>query len=225
MPIADGYYQTVRRIPWFLRIVVAMAVLGLVVISVPAGRQALLRAAGQALVVDDPVRAADAIVIAVDAHDAGIVEAADLVRSGMSRRVAIFADVPDDVDREFNRRGISLEDPVSRQTRLLKTLGVQNVELIPLPIEGSEDEGRVFPMWCKERQLRSVIVVASADHTRRLRRIFHRAMKGGATAVMVRRARFSEFDPDRWWQKRDGVRTEIVELEKLLFDFLRHPIS
>jgi hypothetical protein len=215
----------VRRIPTFIRILVALAVLGLIVTSVPAGRRALLRAAGWALVADDPVQAADAVVIAVDAHDAGIVEAADLVRSGMSRRVAIFSDVPDDVDRELIRRGVSLEDRVSRQTRLLKTLGVQNVELIPLPIEGSEDEGRVFPMWCREQQLRSVIVVASADHTRRLRRIFHRAMKGGETVVMVRRSRFSDFDPDGWWHKRDGVRTEIVELEKLLFDFLRHPIS
>jgi hypothetical protein len=50
-------------------------------------------------------------------------------------------------------------------------------------------------------------------------------MKGHGTAVMVRRARHSAFDPDQWWRTRDGTRREVVELEKLVFDFLRHPVS
>jgi hypothetical protein len=184
-----------------------------------------LRGAGWTLVADDPLRAVDVIVIALDARDAGVVEAADLVRSGISHKVALFADVPDDVDRELAKRGIGYDGRATRQTRLLRALGVDDVEQIPLPIAGTEDEGRVFPGWCDERRFRSVIVVTSADHTRRLRRVFHRAMKGRETKVMVRRARYSEFDPDQWWRKRDGVRTEIVELEKLLLDFIRHPIS
>jgi hypothetical protein len=32
-------------------------------------------------------------------------------------------------------------------------------------------------------------------------------------------------DPDRWWKTRGGVRTEIIELQKLLLDFTLHPIS
>jgi len=211
-----------RRRP--LRIIVAIAVLG-VLVALVAGRHAMLRAAGWMLVADDQIRPADAIVIAVDAGGAGVLEAADLVHSGVSRRVAIFAEQPDDVDRELALRGIPHEDELAHQARLLGALGVEDIEHIPVPITGTEDEGRVFPAWCDARQLRTVIVVASADHTRRLRRVFHRAMKGHATAVMVRRARYSEFNPDTWWHKRGGVRREIVEMEKLLFDFLRHPIS
>ncbi len=105
----------------------------------------MLRAAGWSLVADDPIHPADAIVIAVDAGRAGILEAADLVHGGISRRVAIFADQPDDVDRELARRGIDDEDELARQTRLLRTLGVEDIERIPLPITGTEDEGRVFP--------------------------------------------------------------------------------
>jgi hypothetical protein len=192
---------------------------------IPPSRRAILRAAGGALVADDPIRAADAIVVAVDARDAGLLEAADLVRSGISHKVAVFADAPEEVDYELARRGVGYEDRPSRQIRLLRTLGVGDVERIPLSIDGTESEGRAFPTWCNLRAVRSVIVVASADHSRRLRRVFRRAMKGRPTAVMIRRARYSDFDPDRWWQKRDGVRTEIVELEKLLLDLVRHPIS
>jgi len=43
--------------------------------------------------------------------------------------------------------------------------------------------------------------------------------------VRIRSARYSSFDPDRWWTTRDAVRTEIVEIQKLLLDVVRHPIS
>jgi hypothetical protein len=53
-------------------------------------------------------------------------------------------------------------------------------------------------------------------------------MKGHATRVTVQPARYSSFDPDRWWETRVGIRTEIFELQKLLLEALEavlHPIS
>ena len=50
-------------------------------------------------------------------------------------------------------------------------------------------------------------------------------MKGHPTKVTVRSARYLVFDPDRWWETHGGIRTEVEELEKLLLDILRHPIS
>ena len=50
-------------------------------------------------------------------------------------------------------------------------------------------------------------------------------MKGHPTSVTVRAARYSSFDPDRWWQTRGGARTEIIKLQKLLFDIALHPMS
>jgi hypothetical protein len=37
--------------------------------------------------------------------------------------------------------------------------------------------------------------------------------------------RYSSFDPDLWWKTRSGVRTEIVELQKLVLEVVLHPIS
>jgi hypothetical protein len=62
------------------------------------------------------------------------------------------------------------------------------------------------------------VVVAARDHSRRLRRVLDRAMKGHPTRVTVRAERYSNFDPDRWWETRGGVRTEIIELQKLVLD-------
>jgi hypothetical protein len=58
-----------------------------------------------------------------------------------------------------------------------------------------------------------------------LRRVLDRVMKGHPTRVTVRPERYSSFDLDRWWESRDGTRTENVELQKLVLDVVLHPIS
>jgi hypothetical protein len=50
-------------------------------------------------------------------------------------------------------------------------------------------------------------------------------MKGHAARIMVQPARYSSFDPDQWWETRSGIRTEIVELQKLVLDIVLHPMS
>jgi hypothetical protein len=194
-------------------------------IAVPTIRQAILRDAGWALVVDERVGSADIIVISGDADGAGVLEALDLVHSGVAMRLAVFADAPDDVEREFIRRGVRYENNAARSIRELRELGAVSVEQIPIFITGTEDEGPALARWCDEQRLHSVVVVGTPDHARRLRRVLHRSMKGHQTTVAVSSAHYSGFDPDRWWNSRDGVRTEIEEMEKLLLDVVRHPIS
>ena len=93
------------------------------------------------------------------------------------------------------------------------------------PVDGTEEEVKALPPWCDEQQLQSIVFVAHTDHTRRLRRVLDRIMKGHATRVMVKPARYTNFDPDRWWETRGGIRTEIIELQKLLYEIVLHPMS
>jgi uncharacterized SAM-binding protein YcdF (DUF218 family) len=187
-------------------------------------RRPVLRAAGWALVANDSVEVADVVVVPLDANGGGVLEAADVVHSGVTPRVAVFAEAPDIVAREFIRRGVPYEDKAGRSIQDLEALGVRHTERIPKYVSGSEEEGPALAEWCDQRRLRSVVVVSSPDHSRRLRRVLGRAMKGRPTKVVVRRSRYSVFDPDHWWETHDGVRTEIEESEKLLLDILRHPI-
>jgi hypothetical protein len=217
--------MNVRRRQW-LGALLVITVLAVASVAVPVLRTPILRAAGGALVVDDALGSADIIVVATGADGAGVLEAADLVHSGVAPRVAVFADPPDPVvDREFLRRGVPYEDEAARSVRQLRALGVQAIEQIPRAVAGTEDEGRTLPEWCDQHRFRAVVVVTTSDHSRRLRRLLRRSMKGHQTAVTVRRARYSQFDPDRWWGTREGMRTGLVELQKLLLDVARHPIS
>jgi hypothetical protein len=203
----------------------AVIVLLCLAAGVPAVRRAVLRSVGWALVVDDAVEPADVIVVPVWAGNAGAIEAADLVHHGIASRVAVLAEPPKGADLELMRRGIPYQDETTDMVELFRAFRVADIEVIPNPAASTEAEGNVLPSWFDHRQYRSIILVSPPDHSRRVRRVLRRSMRGRAGKVMIRSARYSSFDPDQWWTTRDGVRTEIVELQKLALDVVRHPIS
>ncbi len=213
-----------RRSRW-VRVLVIAALAVTVVVSVPAFWQPILRAAGWALVVEEPLAPADIIVITLDSGGAGVLEAADLVRRGIATRVAVFADPPSGEDHEFIRRGLPYEDAAARSIRQLAMLGVTAVERIPRADAGTGAEGQVLPAWCDQHGFGSIVLVSTADHTRRLRRVMDRSMKGHQTRITIRRSRYSTFDPDRWWETRDGIRIAIIEFQKLTLDLIMHPLQ
>jgi hypothetical protein len=214
-----------RRPRWStMLIVVALAAVA-ILFAVPSVSEPVLRAAGWVLVVDEPVGRADIIVIAGDSSGAGALQAADLVHSGIATRVAVFTDPPSGEDIEFIRRGLPYEDLAAKQIRQLGWLGVTDVVQIPRNEAGSEGEGQVLAPWCDQHGIRSVVFLAARDHSRRVRRVLNRDMKGHPTRVSVQAERYSNFDPDRWWETRTGIRIEIVEFEKLMLDIVLHPMS
>jgi hypothetical protein len=197
---------------------VVVALAAAMIVVVPSLGESVLRTAGWALVVNEPVAPADIVVVSPDSGGAGVLEAADLVLSGIAKRVAVFQDPPSNEDQEFIRRGLPYEDAAARQIRQLSWLGVTDVVQIP----GTELEGEVLPPCCDQHQFRSIVFVTDRDHSRRSRRVLDRAMKDHPTRVTVQPSRYSHFDPDRWWKIRDGVRTAIVEFQKLVLDVVRH---
>jgi uncharacterized SAM-binding protein YcdF (DUF218 family) len=210
-----------------IRIAVAIVLLGIAAVVMSPIRLQILRGAGHILIVNDPVEPADVIVVTVGAGGPGVLEAADLVHAGVAPRVAVFGEPPDGmVETEFARRGVAYENAAQQSIRYLRALSVDTVDLIPTTyVTGSEDETGMLADWCEQHGFHSVVVVSNSDHSRRIRRMLHRSMKGHQTKVITCSSPYSGFDPDRWWQSRRGVRTEVVELQKLLFDMLRHPIS
>ena len=151
--------------------------------ALPAVREPALRAAGWALVVDEPVGIADIVVVSLDSDGAGALEAADLVQSGIATRVAVFTDPPNGEDFEFSRRGLPYEDASAKQIRQLNWLGLTDVMKIAGTEGGTEGEGLVLPSWCDQHKLRSIVFVVARDHSRRTRRVLDRIMKGLGTIL------------------------------------------
>jgi hypothetical protein len=204
---------------------VALALAAFAIVAIRSIREPILRAAGWALVVNnEPTAPADIIVLTIDSGGAGALEAADLLQRGVSKRVAVFEDPPSKEASEFIRRGLPYEDEGARLMRQLRTLGVTDIVQVS-KVNGTGDEGQALPQWTDAQHFRSIVVVALKDHSRRLRRVLGRTMKGHPTHVIIQTARYSDFDPDRWWETHSGVRTELVELQKLLLDVVLSTLS
>jgi hypothetical protein len=188
-------------------------------------REPILTAAGRLLVVANPVTSADVIVVAVDDRKAGILDGADLFHHGVAPQVAVFAIPREKADNEYIRRGVPYFDVNAWYIKQLKALEVTHVMLIPREVSGTEDESNVLPGWLEQHRFRSVVLVTSPDHSRRASRVFHRALKGHSVTLIVRPSRYSRFDPENWWQTRENLKKGIIELQKLVIDFVLHPIS
>jgi hypothetical protein len=70
-------------------ILVVLISVAAAITAVPSAREPVLRAAGWALVVNEPLAPADVIAVSADSEGAGTLEAADLVKSGIATRVAV----------------------------------------------------------------------------------------------------------------------------------------
>ena len=148
--------MTSRRPRW-APILVVVALATATIVAVPPVREPVLRAAGWALIVNEPVAPADIIVMVPGIGGAGALEAADLVQSGMATRVAVFADPPSGEDHEFIRRGLPYEDAAARQIDQLKGLGVTDVVQIPrADTETTEGLAEVLSAWRDQHRFRSM---------------------------------------------------------------------
>ena len=122
---------------------------------------------------------------------------------------------------EFIRRALPYEDEGAKQVRQLRSLGVTEVVQISKSLE---PKVRLGSLCHGVTSINSdpLCLWPVKDHSRR---VLDRAMKSNSIRVTVQPARYSSFDPDRWWETRDGVRTEIIALQKLLLDVVLHPMS
>lgn len=189
-------------------------------------RERVLRSLGWTLVATEALAPADVIVVALASGGAGTLEAADLVQGGIANRVVVFADPPSGRDDlEFIRRGVPYDDWGSRQVRQLGWLGVKDVVQISRAGTGTSGIGQLLRPWIEQHNIQSIVFVTTRDRSRRLQRVLAREMKGHATRITVHPSRYSAFDPDRWWQTRDGLRKLLIELQRLILDVVRHPAS
>ena len=204
------------------RILSVITVTVVVVALTPPVRTPVLKLIGHALVIDEPISQADVVVVPEWTQAAGVLEAADLVRQGHARAIAILLGEVEPAERELIRRGLASPQRTSWLVSLARNLEVQVVEAVDGG-NGTEAESRMLPDWCRERGFRTVIVVSLPDHSRRLRRLLNRSMADHPTRAIVRTTRYASYDPDSWWTTRGGVRIQLQEGQKLLLDFLQHP--
>lgn len=202
--------------------VILLAVLGLTAVATPW----ILLALGSALVWEDSLEAVEAIVIPTWARPSAVLDVLDLLTSGTAARVVVIDVPPSASDKTLLGRGFPLETLTAQTARLVTHTGIQPDRIVRLTatVGGTNDEMEMIARWRDQTGIKSVLVLTPADHSRRVNRVLKRTMPANIKTI-VRSLRFSQFQPDRWWKSRAGLRVGIVELQKLTLDLLAHPLS
>lgn len=191
---------------------VAVLLAGLWMVSGP-----LLRAAGAFLVVDQPPRPADAIVVLSGSVPDRILEAVALYEGGYAPLIVLCREPENAGYRELRARGATLPRIYELNLSVARQLGVPESAITVLERDAGSTftEARVVLQYLADRGVRSILLVTSKYHTRRAGTIY-RHLAGGTIEIVTRPARSGGFDADAWWRDRMSIRRVLIEYQKLV---------
>jgi uncharacterized SAM-binding protein YcdF (DUF218 family) len=166
-------------------------------------RHPIFRFAAENWIVEDPLDKADALIVLSDDNFYAdrATRAAELFREGKAplivasgRRLRPTAGIAELMEHDLVERGV----PKDRILRFTQDAG------------STREEAEALVKLAKTRKWHKTIVVTSNYHTRRARYIFNRVFPQDIE-VRVASARDGDFDPERWWEKRESTKDLMKE--------------
>ncbi len=191
---------------WGWRLLAAVLILVALAYAVPMG----LKALGAALITDDPLHPAGAILVLAGESREGdrVRHAVQLFKRGLAP-LLVLSGTP----MGFRTH----EADVMR--RHAEFLGVPSTRILTVKQNGDstkEEAGVVVPIL-KRRGLKEVILVTSNYHTARAKRIFERAAGLYGPHFLASPVNDGLFEPDGWWKRRRFAKTFVYEAIKTVW--------
>lgn len=179
---------------------------------------------GRWLVVEDPLGNARAIAVLTGGLPVRALEAAKLYRQGYAPEVWLtHASEPGE---SLEAMGIPFEGEEVYNARVLIHQGVPAaaIHVLEPPIVNTADEVRVIGKAFEQEKYRSVILVTTKPHTRRVRLLWRRLAPGDCRAI-VRAASDDPFDPRHWWRSTGDALDVVREVLGLMNAWAGLPLT
>lgn len=195
----------------WVRILIVVAAL----VAVYLARGLWLAPIGTFLVVEDPLRPAEAVVPLAGGWER-ILYASTLLRAGYADQLLI-TDMPLSKDHPDSSSFAELSKQDARD------FGVPEDAITKVPGTASTTYGEAqnIRRLAETEGWRSLTVVTSPSHTRRSQILFQDAFRGSSVSFQMQ-ASPSSYKPRRWWKTVDGRRETWSEYLKLLLYYLRY---
>jgi uncharacterized SAM-binding protein YcdF (DUF218 family) len=177
-------------------------------VAVYLARYPLMRWAAEAWIVEDPLQPAAVIIVLGDDNFYAdrATRAAELFRQGNAplvvasgRRLRPNAGICELMEHDLIERAV----PKDRIIRF------------PQDADSTKEQAEALARFVADHHWNSIIVVTSNYHTRRTRYIFRRVFPQDVV-VRVAGALDADFDPERWYTKRESIRKLSGELAGML---------
>jgi uncharacterized SAM-binding protein YcdF (DUF218 family) len=183
-----------RRLVLAALVLAAIAIIALV----PA-----LRLIGRALVVEDPLAKADAIVVVAGGAPDREEAAAALYREGLAPEILLSNQFTPERVRDLIALGARRFDYQGEARVVLEKHGVpsQVIVALPTPVKTTEAELKAVGEAARVRGWHRVILVTSSPHSRRVKLVWSREAPVGIEGL-VRVVPEDTFLEGDWWRKR-----------------------
>lgn len=170
---------------------------------------------GKWLVVQDPLQNAQAIVVLSGGLPVRAIEAAQIYHQGYAQEIWLTA--PAEPHASLAALGIPYEGEEDYSRKILEREGVpsRSIRLLSPPILNTADEIRAVDSELQAAGGKTVIIVTSKAHTRRVRALWKKLVKGRYQAV-VRPATNDSFDAAHWWRNTHDALDVVREVLGLL---------
>jgi len=188
-----------------------VAALVLVALAVVAHGPAL-RLIGRALVVEDPIAKADAIVVVAGGTPSREDAAAALFREGLAPDVVLSNPFTPDRVRDLITMGVRRLDYQGEARAVLEHRGVPSKAIVALPqsVKTTEAELKVVGELARARGWRRVILVTSPQHSRRVKLVWSRQAPADIQSI-VRIAQDDDSLDGDWWRQRRAAEAVLHE--------------
>ena len=194
------------------RRIVALLALLLIAFALIVFHRQILTAAGQWLLADDPLVKSDAALVLSGEDGDGLRTraAVKLYQDHWVAKVALSG-----------ARGAFGHYETDYMGPLALSMGVpeKDVILIPHRARSTFEEANAVLPELEHAGVHTMILVTSNFHTRRARRYFRRVF-GDRISVTVHGADNNWFQPDSWWQTREGMKFFFFEFTKSWTSYL-----
>jgi len=192
--------------------------------AIPSVRRGVLQRVGRHLTASDQPAAADFIAMDVESSFAGALKIADLHREQPRAVLGLLVPRETALDEALRSRRIKLAPDVMMD--VLEQLGIPRYAIAQIPSGegGTTEVAAALAGWSRANPSSRVLVVVGPSHGRRFRRALLRAWPDGHPAPRVVITQYALFRGDDWWVSRTTLREGLVEIEKLLLDYVAHPL-
>jgi uncharacterized SAM-binding protein YcdF (DUF218 family) len=172
-----------------------------------------------AWIVNDPLAKADAIVVLGGGLETRPFEAARLYHEGLARKILLM-----NVKLSPTTK-LGITQPEKDLTRLvLMKQEVPDSDCITVghAVATTYDESCAVRAWVTETGARKVIIPTDLFHTRRVRWLFGKQLKGTGATITVRAVATSGYAATNWWQHEEGLIAFQNEVIKSIYYHLKY---
>ncbi len=177
------------------------------------------RKAGTWLVKSDNPPHADVMVMLTGSISDRVLQTSDLYSEGVAARVWIVEEAMG-ANRALEARGVKLISNSTQVKNAMITLGIPADSILILPGDAASTrmEAELVRSYLHSQTgMDTLLIVTSAEHTRRAYKIFTAAFKNleEAPVVFCSPSKYTNFHAEKWWRSKEDIQEVVKEFMKL----------